>query len=61
MTFGRPQPATGCARCIELASGAPARTWRGRGRSVGYPTAKEINAHDCKTAGCMAVCTFGDW
>ena len=59
MTFGRPQPATGCARCIELAAGAAPRTWIRR--RPGYPSAAELAAHDCARAGCAVVCTFGDW
>jgi hypothetical protein len=52
----------GCPRCDELKAGAEPVRWS-------YPSRREqdeercaeIRAHDCQTAGCSIVCTFGDW
>lgn len=55
-----------CPRCQELAAGAPARD----GWQKSYYSRKEANeqirrdalrTHNCQTAGCGPVCTFGDW
>jgi hypothetical protein len=59
MSFGR-LDAT-CARCIELASGAPRRDagwsnykWR---KQQDAQRLRDIREHNCKTAGCGPVCT----
>lgn len=47
-----------CQRCQELASGAPARLWRGaKRRQVEAAKCAAIKAHDCKRSHCG---TFGD-
>lgn len=62
--FGRKDP--GCARCVELMNGAPAR----KGWQTEYYARKKIQEaidlrsvqkHDCKKSGCSVVCTFGEW
>lgn len=56
--FGKRTP--GCPRCDELAKGAPPVRWR-KQRETNYQRfRRELAAHDCKRAGCMVVCTFGD-
>lgn len=57
----------GCPRCAELTAGAPARepgpaaeNWQ-RNRDADAQLAREIREHDCTTARCAAVCTFGQW
>ena len=62
--FGRLTP--GCPRCDELASGAPARQWRGASRrEQDRQRSAEIHAHFAsehhRSGGCGPVCTFGDW
>lgn len=61
MAFGR--LVTGCARCTELKIGMPARKWAGVGlrQAAERQQIAEIRAHNCRTAGCGPVCTFGDW
>lgn len=60
----------GCPRCDELKAVAePVSRSRGRaerGRTGGYPTTREINAHFApggphSRGTCGPVCTFGDW
>lgn len=61
--FGR--HVDGCPRCDELKGGAAPVRWRASRRQQAElddrQRAQEIRAHDCKTAGCSIVCTFGDW
>ena len=60
VVFGRREP--GCPRCAELAAGAPARKgWGSQRRTYEAASIAAIRAHNCKTAGCGPVCTFGDW
>lgn len=49
----------GCPRCEELAAGAPPVRWRKRRDDT--ERLAEIRAHNCRTAKCGPVCTFGDW
>lgn len=60
--FGRLAPAGTCPRCDELRAGSKPVQWVGgrRKRDEALHIA-EIRAHDCATAGCGPVCTFGDW
>jgi len=64
MVFGKKDPS--CPRCQELLNGAPPRD----GWQKSYYRTKALNdaiwkkalaEHDCKKAGCMPICTFGDW
>jgi len=58
--FGRREP--GCPRCAELAAGAKPVQWSRAKRAAREAQFRaELAAHDCKRAGCMAICTFGDW
>jgi hypothetical protein len=58
--FGR--HVDGCPRCAELTAGAePVRWQRSRRQADEAARIAEIRAHDCRTAGCSVVCTFGDW
>lgn len=53
-----------CARCRELAAGAPPRAgWTDRAatRRQDADRLAAIRAHDCRKAGCGPICTFGDW
>lgn len=65
MSFGKPRPATGCPRCIELAAGAEPRRWSGRSpaqrRQDEANRSREIKAHNCSRSGCGPVCTAFDW
>lgn len=51
----------GCPRCDELKAGAEPVRWGKSRKQPDAERAAEIRAHDCKTAGCSVVCTFGDW
>lgn len=58
--FGRKTP--GCPRCDELTSGAAPVKWAGTSRRTEDQRRVEaIRRHDCTTAKCGVVCTFGDW
>lgn len=56
-----------CPRCIELLNGAAPRAgWQ----KAYYSSNKArqdaqfieaLRTHDCKTARCSLICTFGDW
>lgn len=64
MAFGRFDVA-GCARCLELAAGAPARTQPWRTRRA-HNAAMELAAHFAPNGPhalgtCGPVCTFGDY
>ena len=53
-------------REIEAARKTGDTTWVGRKlailhRCASPRSAKEIRTHNCKTAGCGPVCTFGDF
>jgi hypothetical protein len=64
MAFGRLSAAGECARCDELASGAPARSWSAPARYRGQTEKariEAIRAHNCKAARCGTICTYGDW
>jgi hypothetical protein len=64
MAFGRKDPS--CPRCQELISGMKPRDgWQksyfeSKARNEAIQLAA-IRAHDCKKAGCLPVCTFGDY
>ncbi|MFD9072823.1 hypothetical protein [Streptomyces lasiicapitis] len=51
----------GCPRCTELENGAEPVRWAKSRRQQDEERAAEIRAHNCQTAGCSIVCTFGDW
>lgn len=58
--FGRKTP--GCPRCDDLAAGArPTAGWGSHKKAVQASFARALAAHCCKTAGCLPICTFGDW
>lgn len=57
--FGRKED--GCPRCDELKAGAAPVRWAPSRREQDEQRAAEIRAHNCTTAGCSIVCTFGDW
>ncbi|MFJ2610257.1 hypothetical protein ACIO13_35650 [Streptomyces sp. NPDC087425] len=61
--FGR--RVDGCPRCTELSAGAEPVSWSRsraqRDRDEDQRRARELREHDCRTAGCGVVCTFGDW
>ncbi|MFE3601835.1 hypothetical protein [Streptomyces sp. NPDC059142] len=60
--FGR--RVDGCPRCAELAAGAEPVRWSSSRaeRDRDYERrAREIREHDCVSAGCSVICTFGDW
>jgi hypothetical protein len=61
--FGR--KVDGCPRCEELKAGAEPVRWnlsrRQQAAIDDARRAEEIRSHDCRTAGCSVVCTFGDW
>jgi len=60
MSFGR-KDAT-CPRCKELLAGdSPRKGWSDKKRRQEQQQLEAIRNHDCKKAGCMIVCTFGDW
>lgn len=64
MVFGRKDPS--CPRCVELINGATARKgWQadyyGNKKLEDERRSKEIKEHDCTKAGCVSICTFGDW
>ena len=70
MAFGKPKPATGCPRCIELAAGATPRTWASAYRLKRQTTTgDDIRAHFASArhndpthrSYCGPVCTFGEW
>lgn len=65
MAFGKPSPVGYCPRCDELRSGAPARAgWQklyfASKRERDERWRKALRDHDCKQAGCLAICVFGD-
>lgn len=51
----------GCPRCEELKAGAEPVRWSSSRREDDERRAREIREHNCRTAGCGPVCTFGDW
>lgn len=51
----------GCPRCDEVKAGAEPIRWAPSRREQDAQLAAEIRAHDCKTAGCSIICTFGQW
>jgi hypothetical protein len=58
--FGR--KVAGCPRCAELLAGAkPVRGWGYQRKQEDLRRIAEIRSHNCRTAGCGPVCTFGDW
>lgn len=58
----RERPVPGCRRCTELSTGAPARQgWRQQQQARDQAFTRALAAHDCARAGCLPVCTFGDW
>lgn len=59
VVFGR--KVGGCPRCMELRQGAKPVQWRGRAAQDEARHLAEVRAHDCKTARCAVVCTFGEW
>lgn len=60
--FGKLAPTNQCPRCDELRAGAaPVRWTISRTNRIEEMRVAAIRAHDCKTAGCGVVCTFGDW
>jgi len=51
-----------CARCQELSQGAPAREgWGQLKREAEAREARWLREHNCQTAHCGPVCTYGDW
>lgn len=63
MAFGKARPETGCPRCVELAAGAPARSWVRRhdnARRVASIHA-HFTSHAHRSGACGPVCTFGDY
>lgn len=55
-----------CPRCIELIAGAePRSSWHTayfkRKREEEARFVKALKNHNCAEAGCMPICTFGDW
>jgi hypothetical protein len=58
VVFGR--KVDGCPRCDELNAGAEPVRWN-TDRRDGYPTDREIRAHDCRVSDCGPVCTYGEW
>lgn len=67
MAFGRYTKDAGkCLRCDELKAGAPARAgWQkayySKKNADEAQHLREIRNHNCETANCGPVCTFGDW
>ena len=64
MAFGRKD--ANCPRCQELLKGAPAREgWQGKyfSRKAEQEALfrRSLATHNCKSARCAIVCTFGDW
>ncbi len=64
MAFGRKDPT--CPRCQELLAGSPARSgWQkdyySRKKRDEAMFTKALKEHNCQTANCGPVCTFGDW
>lgn len=60
VVFGR--KVDGCPRCEELKAGAePVRWSYPSRREQDERRVQEIRDHNCKTAGCSVVCTFGQW
>jgi hypothetical protein len=65
MAFGRYDVAA-CARCEELAAGAPARAdqshgVRGRRARIDAELREEVRRHDCRVRRCGLVCTAFEW
>jgi len=51
-----------CPRCDELRDGASVRKgWGHRKQEAERLQLQAIRNHDCKKAGCLPICTFGDW
>ncbi|MFJ8929274.1 hypothetical protein ACIRLA_22115 [Streptomyces sp. NPDC102364] len=50
-----------CPRCSELKAGAEPVRWAPSRAQQDAERVAEIRAHDCETAGCSIVCTFGQW
>jgi hypothetical protein len=59
VVFGRRE--AGCPRCAELAAGAPVVRWARSRREFDRRAAVANARHDCRSAGCGPVCTFGEW
>jgi hypothetical protein len=59
VVFGR--KVDGCPRCTELRLGVPARQWRNQRSKLDTQRLRDIRAHNCATARCGVVCTFGDY
>lgn len=57
--FGKRTP--GCPRCDELNAGAQPVRWKNTSRRDDQQRVLEIRSHNCQTARCGPVCTFGDW
>jgi hypothetical protein len=51
-----------CPRCQELSLGAPPRPgWQSHRQSDESALSLAIQRHNCKTSGCLSVCTAFDW
>ena len=51
-----------CPRCRELMEGLPARSgWGELRRRQEAMRCEAVARHNCSTARCGPVCTFGDW
>lgn len=51
----------GCPRCDELSAGAEPVRWANSTKADDEQRAREIRSHNCARAGCVSVCTFGQW
>ena len=61
VVFGR--KVDGCPRCTELKLGMPSRAWAGYGNKARSDAMRsaDVRSHNCTTARCGVVCTFGDY
>lgn len=59
VVFGR--KVDGCPRCDELKAGAEPVKWAPSRREQDEIRVQEIRDHNCQTARCGVVCTFGQW
>lgn len=60
VVFGR--KVDGCPRCEELKNGAAPIQWASaRKAELERNFIRDLRAHNCRTAGCGPICTFGDW
>ena len=61
LVFGRCKGVSDCPRCAELNAGAQPVRWGPSRAQQDAQRVAEIRAHNCVTARCGRMCTFGQW